>query len=173
MAEGLTRGLTTSASPTPTANFFQLYALQLPLCRKFYISFILANSKSFSLSQNLKFVALNKTVIRGLTSVNSKFFHIALVECHNFKGSRLKISAPETSPNTDGIHIERSSSIYFSSSRIATGDDCISVGQGNSQVTITSITCGPGHGIRCILLKFYVSGVFVCVTKNLWYNANF
>ncbi|XP_068319615.1 exopolygalacturonase-like [Pyrus communis] len=124
------------------------------------------NSNCKLLPTNLKFVALNKTVIRGLTSVNSKFFHIALVECHNFKGSRLKISAPETSPNTDGIHIERSSSVYFSSSRIATGDDCISVGQGNSQVTITSITCGPGHGISVGSLGKYpderdVSGLVV------------
>ncbi|CAN6544859.1 unnamed protein product [Malus baccata var. baccata] len=126
----------------------------------------ITNSNCKLLPTNLKFVALNKTVIRGLTSVNSKFFHIALVECHNFKGSRLKISAPETSPNTDGIHIERSSSVYFSSSRIATGDDCISVGQGNSQVTITSITCGPGHGISVGSLGKYpderdVSGLVV------------
>ncbi|BFG42506.1 hypothetical protein CerSpe_287810 [Prunus speciosa] len=118
------------------------------------------------LPTSLKFVAMNKTVIRGLTSVNSKFFHIALVECHNFKGSRLKISAPETSPNTDGIHIERSSSVYFSLSHIATGDDCISVGQGNSQITITSITCGPGHGISVGSLGKYpderdVSGLVV------------
>lgn len=149
MAEVLEPGLTTSALQTPTASFFQLYMLHSFLflflnCTSFFV----ANWKSVSPSQSLKFVAMNKTVIRGLTSVNSKFFHIALVECHNFKGSRLKISAPETSPNTDGIHIERSSSVYFSLSHIATGDDCISVGQGNSQITITSITCGPGHGIR-------------------------
>lgn len=98
--------------------------------------------------QNLKFVAMNKTVVRRITSVNSKLFHIALVGCHNFKGSKIKISAPANSPNTDGIHVERSSSVYFSRSHIGTGDDCISIGQGNSQVTITSISCGPGHGIR-------------------------
>ncbi|KAI8021078.1 hypothetical protein LOK49_LG03G03917 [Camellia lanceoleosa] len=99
------------------------------------------------LPTNLKFVAMNKTVVRGIRSLNSKFFHLALVECKNFKGSEINISAPANSPNTDGIHIERSSSVYFSRSLIGTGDDCISVGQGNSQVTVTSITCGPGHGI--------------------------
>ncbi|KAI8553860.1 hypothetical protein RHMOL_Rhmol05G0048400 [Rhododendron molle] len=98
-------------------------------------------------TKNLKFVAMNKTVVRGIRSLNSKFFHIALVECNNFKGSLLKISAPANSPNTDGIHIERSSGVYFSRSLIGTGDDCISIGQGNSQVTVTSISCGPGHGI--------------------------
>ncbi|CBI37725.3 unnamed protein product, partial [Vitis vinifera] len=98
------------------------------------------NANCKLLPTNLKFIAMNKTVVRGITSVNSKFFHIALVECNNFKGSQIKISAPENSPNTDGIHIERSSGVYFSRSLIGTGDDCISVGQGNSQVTITSIT---------------------------------
>lgn len=102
----------------------------------------------FLLFQNVKFVAMNRTIVRNITSVNSKFFHIALVECQNFKGSKIKISAPADSPNTDGIHIERSSSVYVSKSHIGTGDDCISVGQGNSQITITSISCGPGHGVR-------------------------
>ncbi|XP_010530386.1 PREDICTED: exopolygalacturonase [Tarenaya hassleriana] len=99
------------------------------------------------LPTNVKFVGMNRTVIRGITSVNSKFFHIALVECRDFKGTRIKISAPSDSPNTDGVHIERSSNVYFSRSSIATGDDCVSIGQGNSQITITSIRCGPGHGI--------------------------
>ncbi|KAJ4715814.1 Pectin lyase-like superfamily protein [Melia azedarach] len=99
------------------------------------------------LPTNVKFVAMNRTIVRNITSVNSKFFHIALVECQNFQGSKIKISAPADSPNTDGIHIERSSSVYVSKSHIGTGDDCISVGQGNSQITITSISCGPGHGV--------------------------
>ncbi|KAF5947086.1 hypothetical protein HYC85_017314 [Camellia sinensis] len=121
MAKVPKHGLTTSAASIRVANFFPLF--------------------------NLKFVAMNKTVVRGIRSLNSKFFHLALVECKNFKGSEINISAPANSPNTDGIHIERSTSVYFSRSLIGTGDDCISVGQGNSQVTVTSITCGPGHGI--------------------------
>ena len=80
---------------------------------------------------------------------------MALVECHNFRGSRIKISAPGDSPNTDGIHIERSSSVDIERSRIGTGDDCISIGQGNSQVTISSISCGPGHGIRYFRILFF------------------
>ncbi|KAF5750993.1 hypothetical protein HS088_TW02G00003 [Tripterygium wilfordii] len=105
------------------------------------------NSNCKLLPTNVKFVAMNKTVVRGITSVNSKFFHIALVECKNFKGTKIQISAPGNSPNTDGIHIERSSGIYISQSSIGTGDDCVSIGQGNSQVTISQISCGPGHGI--------------------------
>ncbi|KAK6916846.1 Glycoside hydrolase, family 28 [Dillenia turbinata] len=97
----------------------------------------------FSLLYNLKFVAMNQTVIKDMTSVTSKFFHRALVECRNFKGTEIKISALASSPIIDGIHIEQSSS-----SHIGIGDDYISIGQGNSDITITGITCGSGHGIR-------------------------
>ncbi|XP_022969159.1 exopolygalacturonase isoform X2 [Cucurbita maxima] len=118
------------------------------------------------LPTNLKFVAMNNTVVRRITSLNSKFFHLALVQCKRFRGSNLKISAPANSPNTDGIHIDRSSNIHLSRSHIQTGDDCISIGQGNSQVTITGIDCGPGHGISVGSLGRYqnegdVSGLVV------------
>ncbi|KMT01586.1 hypothetical protein BVRB_9g215820 [Beta vulgaris subsp. vulgaris] len=118
------------------------------------------------LPTNLKFVGMNRTIVHDITSLNSKFFHIALVECRNFKGSALKISAPEDSPNTDGIHLERSANVQFSRLSIGTGDDCISIGQGNSQITITNVTCGPGHGISVGSLGKYpheqdVNGLFV------------
>jgi len=55
--------------------------------------------------------------------------------------------APATSPNTDGIHIGKSSEINITSSYISTGDDCISIGDGSKQITVLNVTCGPGHGI--------------------------
>lgn len=84
----------------------------------------------------------------------------------NFRGSNIKVSAPENSPNTDGIHIERSSNVYLSRLVIGTGDDCVSIGQGNSKVTMTKIVCGPGHGISVGSLGKYpnegdVSGLVV------------
>lgn len=102
----------------------------------------------------MKFVNTKDTVVRGITSLNSKFFHMALLGCHNFKGSGITISAPGTSPNTDGIHLEGSTGVTISSSKVATGDDCISIGQGNTQVTISGITCGPGHGIRSAIFTY-------------------
>ncbi|CAM8938001.1 unnamed protein product [Rhodiola kirilowii] len=124
------------------------------------------NINCYLLPTSLKFVATNRTVVRGITSLNSKFFHMAVVECKDFTGSEIRIVAPEDSPNTDGIHVERSSGVYISGSRIGTGDDCISIGQGNSHVTISGIWCGPGHGISVGSLGKYpnerdVSGLVV------------
>nr|XP_010913888.1 exopolygalacturonase [Elaeis guineensis] len=96
---------------------------------------------------SLMFVNMNNTIVNHIKSVNSKFFHIGVLGCQNFQGSRIQITAPAESPNTDGIHLERNSGVTISDSEIATGDDCVSVGQGNSLVTLNGIRCGPGHGI--------------------------
>ncbi|XP_020267733.1 exopolygalacturonase-like [Asparagus officinalis] len=108
------------------------------------------------LPTSVKFVTTTNTVVKGITSVNSKFFHIALVGCENFWGGNIRISAPFDSPNTDGIHIDRCTGVTLYSSVIGTGDDCISVGHGNSQLLISGITCGPGHGISVGSLGRYI-----------------
>ncbi|KAJ4963749.1 hypothetical protein NE237_023688 [Protea cynaroides] len=106
-----------------------------------------STAKCKLLPTNVKFVQMTNTVVKGLTSLNSKFFHIAVLDCKNFKASGIRISAPGNSPNTDGIHLERNTDVSISQSVIGTGDDCISVGQGNSDISITGVSCGPGHGI--------------------------
>ncbi|KAL5997948.1 hypothetical protein ACLOJK_008882 [Asimina triloba] len=50
-------------------------------------------------------------------------------------------------PNTDGIHVEQSTGVTINGTNIKTGDDCISIGQGSSNLWIEHIACGPGHGI--------------------------
>ncbi|CAO2201349.1 unnamed protein product [Urochloa humidicola] len=99
------------------------------------------------LPTSVLFVNNQNTVVKDLTSVNPKFFHIALLGTKNIRISGLKISAPSTSPNTDGIHIERSVGVSITDTHIATGDDCISIGQGNDNVEVARVQCGPGHGM--------------------------
>ncbi|MQM18135.1 hypothetical protein Taro_051119 [Colocasia esculenta] len=89
----------------------------------------------------------HEIVISGLTSVNSKLFHIAIGGSQNVRVQRVNISAPGKSPNTDGIHVEGSSNVTILESDIGTGDDCISIGPGASNLYIEKVTCGPGHGI--------------------------
>ncbi|CAO2175766.1 unnamed protein product [Urochloa humidicola] len=99
------------------------------------------------LPTSVLFVNNQNTIVKDLTSVNPKFFHIALLGTKNIQISGLKISAPSTSPNTDGIHIERSAGVSITDTHIATGDDCISIGQGNDNVEVARVQCGPGHGM--------------------------
>jgi polygalacturonase len=75
-------------------------------------------------------------------------FHIVIDKCNNVRVQEVKISAAGNSPNTDGIHVELSSSVNILNSNIATGDDCISIGPGTTNLWIEDIVCGPGHGIR-------------------------
>ncbi|KAK3014781.1 hypothetical protein RJ639_009207 [Escallonia herrerae] len=95
----------------------------------------------------LAFYNSKNLVVSGLTSLNSQMFHMVVYGCTNAKLQGLKILASASSPNTDGIHLQLSSGVSILNSRIATGDDCVSIGPGNSNLWIESIACGPGHGI--------------------------
>ncbi|CAA0821916.1 Pectin lyase-like superfamily protein [Striga hermonthica] len=96
---------------------------------------------------SLAFYHSTNIIINGLSSLNSKMFHILIYGCLNMNVVNTRISAPGNSPNTDGIHITKSSSVTISNSRIGTGDDCISIGPGASNLWIENLSCGPGHGI--------------------------
>uniref|UniRef100_A0A7N0TJK7 Polygalacturonase n=1 Tax=Kalanchoe fedtschenkoi TaxID=63787 RepID=A0A7N0TJK7_KALFE len=85
--------------------------------------------------------------LSGITSVNSSKTHFSLQGCHRANISGLSIEAPETSPDTNGINLSKSSDIVVDNITIGTGNDCISIGGGIKNLTITRIICGPGHGI--------------------------
>ena len=87
-------------------------------------------------------------MIKGVLSVNSQMFHIVINGCNNVRLQGISIKAPESSPNTDGIHVQLSSNIAIVRSIIRTGDDCISIGPGTCNLWIERVKCGPGHGIR-------------------------
>ncbi|KAM3370332.1 hypothetical protein ACQJBY_017935 [Aegilops geniculata] len=108
------------------------------------------------LPTSVLFVNNQNTVVRDIKSVNSKFFHIALLQSKNMKLINIQINAPENSPNTDGIHIERSTGVVISDTHISTGDDCISIGQGSDNIDIARVHCGPGHGMSVGSLGRYV-----------------
>ncbi|KAJ7957259.1 Pectin lyase-like superfamily protein [Quillaja saponaria] len=82
-----------------------------------------------------------------LTYLNNPKNHISINGCDGAQISKLRIIAPEDSPNTDGIDISESSNVRIENSFIGTGDDCIAINGGTSFINITNVFCGPGHGI--------------------------
>ncbi|THU72511.1 hypothetical protein C4D60_Mb04t12910 [Musa balbisiana] len=85
--------------------------------------------------------------LSGLDFTNSQQKHIGMYGIVGVQVHGINITAPGDSPNTDGIYIRSCQHVTVSNSTIGTGDDCISIGNGTSDVNITQITCGPGHGI--------------------------
>ncbi|XP_019093764.1 PREDICTED: polygalacturonase-like, partial [Camelina sativa] len=86
-------------------------------------------------------------LVSGLTSLNSQMFHVVINGCRNVKLDGVKVSADGNSPNTDGIHVQSSSTVSILNSKISTGDDCVSIGPGTNGLWIENVACGPGHGI--------------------------
>ncbi|KAK9934286.1 hypothetical protein M0R45_021436 [Rubus argutus] len=85
--------------------------------------------------------------LNGVTHINSAKAHIKIFNCNRVQVSGLLIWAPEESPNTDGIQISSSTNVNIENSAIGTGDDCIAIITGSSQIQVTGVRCGPGHGI--------------------------
>ncbi|KAL8259526.1 hypothetical protein R6Q59_027479 [Mikania micrantha] len=95
----------------------------------------------------LHFESCSGLRLRKLKHRNSPRNHIGLSRCSYSSLSYLDISAPANSPNTDGIDISLSTKIRLHHLNIKTGDDCIALSNGSSQINITRVNCGPGHGI--------------------------
>lgn len=109
---------------------------------------------------------MSNVLIQGITSINSKFFHFQIGNSKGIHFQDVTIKAPDESPNTDGIHIGDSNDIIINKADISTGDDCISIGPGTSNIQISEVYCGPGHGISIGSLGKYqnegdVNGVIV------------
>ncbi|GLT90925.1 hypothetical protein SLE2022_088400 [Rubroshorea leprosula] len=95
----------------------------------------------------LYFQSCNNLRVSGLTSHNSPLNHIGISGCKGVSISKINLIAPNDSPNTDGIDIANSNQLDISDSFIGTGDDCIAINGGSSNIKITRLNCGPGHGI--------------------------
>ncbi|XP_022933034.1 exopolygalacturonase-like [Cucurbita moschata] len=106
---------------------------------------------------SLRFNFITNSTIKGITSLDNKNFHINVLGCNNLTFHNINIAAPENNPNTDGIHIGRSNKITITKSKIANGDDCISLGDGSKLIEVTNVTCRPGHGISIGSLGRYTN----------------
>ncbi|CAN1320870.1 Probable polygalacturonase At1g80170 [Linum perenne] len=85
--------------------------------------------------------------VKGLTIKDSQQMNFVISRCNSVRVSNLLVSAPGDSPNTDGIHITESTDVILQDCKIGTGDDCISIVNGSSNIRMKRLYCGPGHGI--------------------------
>ncbi|KAK6148962.1 hypothetical protein DH2020_016487 [Rehmannia glutinosa] len=83
----------------------------------------------------------------GFSKINGPGSHILIMATNDVVASNLRIIAPGDSPNTDAFNISSSTRVQIRNSFIATGDDCIRISAGSSNIDVSGITCGPGHGI--------------------------
>ncbi|KAE8816013.1 Polygalacturonase ADPG1 [Hordeum vulgare] len=101
-------------------------------------------------ADNDALVVMNCTDVElsQFSSKDSPQIHIGLSMNGKVNVTQLTITAPENSPNTDSVHVDRSEDVHITGLTIGTGDDCISIGPGSLFVTVDGIVCGPGHGVR-------------------------
>ncbi|KAL4198780.1 hypothetical protein AMTRI_Chr03g47720 [Amborella trichopoda] len=85
--------------------------------------------------------------VEELMLVNSQQIHFTIWRSDAVRVSKMVVQAPDYSPNTDGIHISDSTNVVIQNSKIGTGDDCISIVNGSTNIKMKNIECGPGHGI--------------------------
>ena len=93
------------------------------------------------------FAFVNNSRINGITSLNSKMGHFNFFSVHHFNITDVTVTAPGDSPNTDGLKFGFCSNINISRTHIGTGDDCIAILSGTTNMDISNVNCGPGHGI--------------------------
>ncbi|XP_077218829.1 exopolygalacturonase-like [Tasmannia lanceolata] len=115
---------------------------------------------------SMRFIGNNNGKIQNINFQNGKAFHLVINNCVGVDVSGVHATAPEDSPNTDGIHISGSTHVHVTNCKIGVGDDCVSIGDGNTDISIEGVTCGPGHGISVGSLGKYaretgVTGVHV------------
>ncbi|XP_022944898.1 polygalacturonase At1g48100 isoform X3 [Cucurbita moschata] len=95
----------------------------------------------------LRFYSSYNVTVRDITIRNSPQCHLKFDNSGTVKVNNITISSPESSPNTDGIHLQNTQDVEIQHSNIGCGDDCVSIQTGCSNIHIHHITCGPGHGI--------------------------
>lgn len=112
----------------------------------------------------LEFYQCDNVTINGVTLQNAPMWHQGLRFSHNITETGVTVKAPGTSPNTDGVDVVGSTNVTLANLNLSDGDDDIAIKSGlpvnptspdqvgipqmaTSDVIVTNITAGTGHGI--------------------------
>ena len=105
----------------------------------------------------ISFAESTNVLVDGITATNSPAWTINPVRCENVTVTRVTITNPADSPNTDGINPDSCREVHISDCHIDVGDDCITLKSGSEtedpqrrgpceDVAITNCTMAHGHG---------------------------
>ncbi|HZD95961.1 MAG TPA: glycosyl hydrolase family 28 protein, partial [Candidatus Sulfotelmatobacter sp.] len=93
----------------------------------------------------------NDFILYGITFRNSPNFHVIVSKTDGFTAWGVRIDAPATARNTDGIDPSSSRNVTITHSYIRTGDDNVAIKAGNSgpaeHITIAHNHFYSGHGM--------------------------
>ncbi|KAK9067295.1 hypothetical protein SSX86_014621 [Deinandra increscens subsp. villosa] len=95
----------------------------------------------------VRFYGSSDVTVTGITIQNSQQTHLKFDNCQSVQVFDITVSSPGDSPNTDGIHLQNSQDVTIHTTKLACGDDCVSIQTGCSGIKIENVDCGPGHGI--------------------------
>ncbi len=114
------------------------------------------SNTSISRPRLVYIINCNNLTLDSITLQNSPSFHFVPNQCQNVTASNLKIFAPSTSPNTDGIDPSDCQGVTITNCVIDNGDDNIAIkagrinnaiGIGCQDLTVTNCTFLHGHGL--------------------------
>jgi polygalacturonase len=97
----------------------------------------------------VQFTNASTVLIQGVTLTNSPQINVAFGKTNDVTVTGVTITAPSTSPNTDGID-PAGSNYLIQNCNISTGDDNIAIKPQNvacSNIMIRNNTFGTGHGV--------------------------
>eukprot|EP00897_Mesotaenium_endlicherianum_P000501 jgi/Mesen1/10451/ME000082S09957 len=89
----------------------------------------------------------NNVTVQDIHFSNAAQMHLYFHRCMNVLLDNVTITAPDDSPNTDGIHFSECDHAVVSNCYLNTGDDNVSIQDGSSSITVIDTYCGHGHGI--------------------------
>jgi polygalacturonase len=84
--------------------------------------------------------------IEGVTLCNSPSWTLHPFRCRQLIVARVKVEAPTTSPNTDGINPECCEDVRIAGVQISTGDDCIAIKSGKRSLAQLGVV--PTRSVR-------------------------
>jgi polygalacturonase len=115
-----------------------------------------ANS-SISRPRLIYLTSVTNLTIDSITLVNSPSFHIVPAQCTNVFINHVTITAPSTSPNTDGIDPSGCKNVFITNCTVDNGDDDIAIKSGrvngalqlmySQDIVVSNCTFLHGHGL--------------------------